>query len=78
MIPFLPKCMIDTLQHNLNYQVSHNYSIIEELTQDPCVMFTLKILQRCLVQWKNILIAIGTFNHFDSHPMTIDFHNSKP
>jgi len=46
-ITHIPKGAFKNYSHNLNARVSHNYFIMEDLAQTPCVMFGLEVLQSC-------------------------------
>jgi hypothetical protein len=40
----IPKGVFKKDSHNLNARVSQNYSIMEDLAQTPCAMFTLEVI----------------------------------
>lgn len=55
-----------------------NYSIVKDLTQEPCAMFALEILQNCLTQHKELLAYIGAYDSLDSNFFTFDVDKNKP
>jgi hypothetical protein len=48
--------------HNMNARVSHNYSIVEDLAQTPCVMSALEVLQSYPSQRKALLSTLRSIN----------------
>jgi hypothetical protein len=46
--PHILKGILKRSTHNLNVRVAQNYSIVEDLGQDPCVMSALEVLQMCI------------------------------
>jgi hypothetical protein len=43
----IPKGAFKKDSHNPNARVAQNYSVVEDLSQTPCAMFSLEALQRC-------------------------------
>jgi hypothetical protein len=72
MVLFPPKGVLRRSMHNPNAQATHNYSIVEDLAQAPCVMSTLEVLQSFLVQCKELLTTIGGVDPSDTHLITFD------
>ena len=54
-----PKASIKRMMHNPNARVAQNYSIVEDLTQAPCAMSALEVLQSCLMQQNALLFVLG-------------------
>jgi hypothetical protein len=63
--------------HNLNAQASQHYNIIEDLSQDPCAMWALEVLQSFPAQWKSLLNVIGAIDSTKSI-LFFDTENSEP
>jgi hypothetical protein len=55
----IPKGEFKKYFHNWNMRDSQNYSVVEDLSQTPCVMLSLEALQRCPSQRKVLLSALG-------------------
>jgi hypothetical protein len=64
--------------HNLNAWAAQHYSIIEDLTQAPCAMSALEVLQSCPSQRKALLQAIGAVNSADTSLLSFDHEHSEP
>ena len=43
----IPKGVFKKTLHNPNARDATNYSVVEDLSQNPCVMLTLEVLQSC-------------------------------
>jgi hypothetical protein len=43
----IPKGAFKKASHNPNARATQNYSMVEDLSQTPCAMSTLEVLQRC-------------------------------
>jgi hypothetical protein len=41
----IPKGAFKKASHNPNARAAHNYSVVEDLSQTPCAMSTLEVLQ---------------------------------
>jgi hypothetical protein len=61
IVPILhpPKGFLHRIMHNPNAWATQHYNIVEYLTQAPCAMSVLEVLQSYLMQHKSLLIAIG-------------------
>jgi hypothetical protein len=46
--------------HNPNARATQNYSVVEDLSQTPCAMSALEVLQSCPAQRKALLTALGS------------------
>ena len=72
-----PKAFIKGATHNPNARAMQNYSIIEDLAQDPCAMSTLELLQSFPVQQNALLAVLGVKDPSSSN--TISFSTqAKP
>jgi hypothetical protein len=56
----IPKGAFKKSSHNPNARASQNYSMVEDLSQTPCAMSSLEVLQRCLAQRKSLLTSLGS------------------
>jgi hypothetical protein len=56
----IPKGAFKRASHNPNARVAHNYSVVEDLSQTPCAMSALEVLQSCPAQRKALLTALGS------------------
>jgi hypothetical protein len=43
----IPKGAFKKDSHNLNARVAHNYSVVKDFSQIPCVISDLEVLQIC-------------------------------
>ena len=66
----IPKGVFKKTYHNPNVRVSPNYSIVEDLAQNPCTMSSLELLQSYPSQRNALLEAIGII---DSVNLTTKF-----
>lgn len=69
-----PKGVIRNSLHNPSVHVAQHYSIVEDLSQVPCAMSTLKVLQNCPSQHQTLLSTIGAF---DSNTSSLITFNTK-
>jgi hypothetical protein len=53
------KGVVQKSAFNPHAHASQNYSIVEDLVQEPSVMSALEVLQSCPAQWKALLKSIG-------------------
>jgi hypothetical protein len=56
----IPKGAFKRASHNPNARASQNYSMVEDLSQTPCAMSALEVLQSCPSQRKALLTALGS------------------
>ena len=56
--PRIPKGVLNHSRHNPNARASQNYSIVEDLGQNPCAMSALEVLQTCPPQRRALLSAL--------------------
>ena len=54
-----PKSTLRKSIFNTNARAEHLYNIVEDLSQAPCAMSTLEVLQSCPTQRKNLLTSLG-------------------
>jgi ribosomal protein L44E len=47
MMTHIPKCAFKKASHNPNARVAQNYFVVEYLSQTPCAMSALEVLQSC-------------------------------
>jgi hypothetical protein len=55
----IPKGAFKKYSHNKNARAAQNYSVVEDLSQTPCAMSALEVLQRFPSQRKDLLAALG-------------------
>ena len=56
----MPKGVFKNTFHNPNAMASTNYSVMEDLDQNPYAMSTLEVLQSCPSHFDALLAAIGS------------------
>jgi hypothetical protein len=56
----IPKGAFKKASHNPNARATQNYSVVEYLSQTPCAMSSLEVLQRCPSQRKYLLASLGS------------------
>jgi hypothetical protein len=56
----IPKGVFKHASHNPNARAAQNYSVVEDLSQTPCAMSALEVLQSCPAQRKALLTALGS------------------
>jgi hypothetical protein len=56
----IPKGAFKKASHNPNTRATHNYSMVEDLSQTPCAMFALEVLQIYPAQRKVLLTTLGS------------------
>jgi hypothetical protein len=74
---FPPKGVLRRTTHNLNARATQHYSIVEDLTQAPCAMSTLEVLQSFPSQWKSLLSSIGGIDPSESNIISFDTEQSE-
>ena len=72
-MPKIPKGVFKKTLHNPNDRAAANYSVVEYLSQTPCVMSALEVLQSCLTQRVALLAALG---NMDSSSLMAKFNLS--
>jgi hypothetical protein len=56
----IPKGAFKKASHNPNARAAQNYFVVEDLSQTPCAMSSLEVLQSCPTQRKSLLIVLGS------------------
>jgi hypothetical protein len=56
----IPKGAFKKASHNPNARAAQNYSVVEDLSQTPCAMSSLEVLQSCPAQRKALLTDLGS------------------
>jgi hypothetical protein len=64
--------------HNPNTRATQNYSVVEDLSQTPCAMSSLEVLQSCPAQRKALLIASGSTKTCNPGTIMLDTTYLKP
>ena len=78
MILCPPKSTIRKSVFNPNARVAQFYNFVEDLSQAPCAMSTLEVLQICPTQRKNLLTALGAMDLGDMNLIHFNPENLKP
>jgi hypothetical protein len=74
----IPKGAFKKSSHNPNARAAHNYSVVEYLSQTPCAMSALEVLQRCPAQRKALLTALGSTETCNLGTIMLDTTDLKP
>jgi hypothetical protein len=74
----IPKGAFKKASHNPNTRAAHNYSVVEYLSQTPCAMSTLEVLQSCPAQRKSLLNALGSTETCNPSTIFLDTTDLKP
>jgi hypothetical protein len=74
----IPKGAFNKASHNPNARATHNYSVVEDLSQTPCVMSALEVLQSCPSQRKYLLAALGSAKTCNPGTIMLDTTDLKP
>jgi hypothetical protein len=64
--------------HNLNARAAQNYFVVEDLSQTPCMMSTLEVLQSFPSQRKALLSALGSAETCNPGKIILDTTDLKP
>jgi hypothetical protein len=78
MMTCIPKGAFKKASHNPNARAAQNYSVVEDLSQTPCVMSTLEVLQSCPAQRKALLTALGSTETCNPGTIMLDTTDLKP
>ena len=62
IMPKIPKGVFKKTLHNPNARDASNYSVVEDLAQNPCAMSALEVLQSCPAQQNALLAALGSMD----------------
>jgi hypothetical protein len=74
----IPKGAFKKYSHNPNARASQSYSMVEDLSQTPCAMSTLEVLQRCSSQRKSLLASLGSNETCNLSTIMLDTTDLKP
>jgi hypothetical protein len=74
----IPKGAFKKDSHNPNARATHNYSVVEDLSQTPCAMSALEVLQSCPAQRKALLIALVSTETCNPGTIMLDTTELKP
>ena len=72
-----PKSTLRKLVFNPNARAAQFYNVVEDLTQAPCAMSTLEVLQSCPTQRKNLLTAVRALDLDNSNLIHFNVKNYK-
>jgi hypothetical protein len=75
---FIPKGAFKKASHNPNASVTQKYSVVEDLSQTPCAMSALEVLQSCPSHRKALLTALGSIETCNLGTIMLDTTNLKP
>jgi hypothetical protein len=74
----IPKGMFKKDSHNPDARAAQNYFVVEDLSQIPCTMSALEVLQRFPSQRKALLTALGSIEACNTGTIMLDTTNLKP
>ena len=74
----IPKGAFKKASHNPNVRAAQNYSVVEDLSQTPCVMSALEVLQSYLFQRKALLSTLGSAKTCNLGTIMLDMTDLKP
>jgi hypothetical protein len=74
----IPKGAFKKDSHNPNARAAQNYSMVEDLSQTPCVMSSLEVLQSCPSQRKALLTTLGSTETCNLGTIMLDTTDLKP
>jgi hypothetical protein len=74
----IPKGAFKRASHNPNARAAQNYSVVEDLSQTPCAMSALEVLQSCPAQRKALLTALGSTKTCNPGTIMLDTTDLKP
>jgi hypothetical protein len=74
----IPKGAFKRASHNPNARAAHNYSVVEDLSQTPCAMSALEVLQSFRTQRKALLTALGSTETCNPGTIMLDTTDLKP
>jgi hypothetical protein len=78
MMTRIPKGAFRKASHNPNARAAQNYSVVEDLSQTPCVMSALEVLQSCPAQRKALLTSLGSTENCNPGTIMLDTTDLKP
>jgi hypothetical protein len=74
----IPKGAFKRASHNPNARATQNYSVVEDLSQTPCAMSALEVLQSFPAQRKALLTALGSTETCNPGTIMLDTTDLKP
>jgi hypothetical protein len=74
----IPKGAFKHASHNPNARAAQSYSVVEDLSQTPCAMSALEVLQSCPAQRKALLTALGSTETCNLGTIMLDTTELKP
>jgi hypothetical protein len=74
----IPKGAFKKASHNPNARAAHNYFVVEDLSQTPCAMSSLEVLQRFPTQRKALLTSLGSTETCNLGIIMLDTTDLKP
>jgi hypothetical protein len=74
----IPKGAFKKASHNPNARAAQNYSAVEDLSQNPCAMSALEVLQSFPSQRKDLLVTLGSVETCNPGVIMLDTTNLKP
>jgi hypothetical protein len=74
----IPKGAFNKASHNPNARVTQNYSMVEDLSQTPCVMSSLEVLQSFPSQRKDMLVSLESIETCNLGMIILDMNDLKP
>jgi hypothetical protein len=74
----IPKGAFKKYSHNPNARATQNYSVVEDLSQTPCAMSALEVLQSFPSQRKALLTALGSTETCNPGTIMLDTTDLKP
>jgi hypothetical protein len=77
-VTLIPKGEFKKAYHNPKERVSHNYSVVEDLAQTPCLMSSMEVLHSFPSQRKVLLSALGATDLANSGSIIFYPFDNKP
>jgi hypothetical protein len=74
----IPKGAFKRASHNPNARAAQNYSVVEYLSQTPCAMSALEVLQSFPAQRKALLTTLGSIETCNPGTIMLDTTDLKP
>jgi hypothetical protein len=74
----IPKGVFKRDSHNPNSRAAQNYSVVEDLSQTPCAMSALEVLQSFPAQRRALLTALGSTETRNPGTIMLDTTELKP
>jgi hypothetical protein len=74
----IPKGTFNRYSHNPNARAAQNYSVVEDLSQTPCAMSSLEVLQSFPTQRKSLLTSLGSTETCNLGTIMLDTTDLKP